>query len=202
MKKLLIATTNRWKAQLFAPILSQFGFEVVTLKDIITNSGQAPIENGATVIENALIKARHYHSTEYPWVFADDTGLEIKALNGEPGVKSRRWGGKFPDDIDEQIWLDYLLERMRNIPTGERTAEIVDGWALIDPDGNAHTRESRAVFEIATEPIRPLIPGSPIMSVAIGLPQEPAEIFAIVKSHWDKWGILEELKNKKADHGN
>ncbi|MCP4142434.1 MAG: hypothetical protein GY755_19525 [Chloroflexi bacterium] len=117
MKKLLIATTNSWKAQLFAPILSQYGFKVITLKDIEILK-QLPIEDGATVVENALIKARHYHSGEHPWVFADDTGLEIEALNGEPGVQSRRWGGKFPDNIDEKVWLDYLLERMADIPSG------------------------------------------------------------------------------------
>ena len=196
MKKLLIATTNRFKAHLFAPIISQYGFDVVTLRDIPLPQ-QKPIENGATVIENALIKARHYHSQEYPWVFGDDTGLEIKALNGEPGVQSRRWGGKFPDDIDEQVWLDYLLERMQDVPVGKRTAEFVDGWAIIDPSGNAHTRELRAAFELSTEPIHPLLPGSPTMSLAIGLPQDPAEIFAIVKKHWDEWAVFKNQQDEK-----
>ena len=192
MKKLLIATTNPWKAKLFAPIINQYGFEVISLNDIAPQE-DIPIENGATVIENALIKARHYHSPEYPWVFGDDTGLEIKALNGEPGVQSRRWGGKFPNDIDEKVWLDYLLERMRDIPPGERIAEFVDGWALIAPDGNAYSHELRAAFEIATKKIRPLVSGSPVMAVAIGLPQEPSEIFTLAKAKWDEWGILEKL---------
>lgn len=192
MKTLLIATTNRWKAQLFAPIIQQYGFKVITLKDIDLPK-ESPIEDGETVVENALIKARHFHSSEFPWVFGDDTGLEIKALNGEPGVKSRRWGGKFPDDIDEKIWLDYLLDRMQDVPPGERLAEFVDGWALIDPSGNAHTRELRATFQLATKPLRPLIPGSPVMSIAIGLPQEPSEVFSLAKTHWDEWGILEKL---------
>lgn len=192
MKKLLIATTNRWKAKLFAPILNQYGFDVITLKDI-TPIGEKPDENGTTVVENALIKAKHYHSEEHPWVFADDTGLEIKALNGEPGVQTRRWGGKFPNNIDEKVWLDYLLERMKGVPANERTAEFVDGWALIEPNGTPHTRELRAAFELATEPIRPLVPGSPVMAVAIGLPEDPAEIFATVKKHWDEWGVLENI---------
>lgn len=189
MKTLLLATRNKWKAQLFAPILKGYDFDVITLKDIESDK-EPPLEDGETVVENALIKARHYHSTEYPWVFGDDTGLEIKALNGEPGVKSRRWGGKFPDDVDEQVWLDYLLERMRGIPTEERVAELVDGWALITPDGTKHTHVGRAAFTIAEEQRGPLIPGSPIMSVAIGLPQKPEEIFAAVKAEWDAWGIL------------
>ena len=195
MKKLLLATTNHWKVKLFGPILTGYGFEVISLKDIITPE-QTPVENGVTVIENALIKARHYHSSKHPWVFADDTGLEIKALNGEPGVQSRRWGGRFPDNIDEQIWLDYLLERMENVPPKERMAEFVDGWALIDPSGNAHTRELRAAFHLATEPIHPLVPGSPIMALALGLPETPTEIFAAVKEKWDEWGVFEKIQIK------
>jgi len=193
MKILLLATRNKWKAQLFAPILEGFGFKVITLRDTEIST-EAPVENGETVVENALIKARHYHSDEYPWVFGDDTGLEIKALNGEPGVMSRRWGGKFPDDVDEQIWLDYLLERMRGIPPEQRVAEFVDGWALISPDGSTHTHVSRAAFTIAEEQIGPLVPGSPVMSVAIGLPEKPAEIFAAVKAQWDTWGILQKIE--------
>lgn len=192
MKTLLIATQNKWKAQLFAPILAGYGFNVITLKDANTKKA-APIEDGVTVVDNALIKARHYHSEEFSWVFGDDTGLEIKALNGEPGVKSRRWGGKFPDDVDEQVWLDYLLERMQGIPPEERVAEFVDGWALISPDGTEHTHVGRAVFTIAETQLGPIIPGSPVMSVAIGLPQKPEEVFAAVKAEWDAWGILEKL---------
>ncbi len=193
MKTLLLATRNKWKAQLFAPILQGFGFEVITLRETDITK-EAPVEDGKSVVENATIKARHYHSEEYPWVFGDDTGLEIKALNGEPGVQSRRWGGKFPDDVDEQIWLDYLLERMRGVPPEQRVAEFVDGWALIFPDGSTHTHVSRAAFTIATEPLRPLIPGSPVMSVAIGLPEKPDEIFAAIKAQWDAWGILQKLE--------
>lgn len=192
MNQLLVATTNRWKTKLFEPIFSQYNFEVITLNDIST-SGAAPIENGATVVENALIKARHYHSAEHQWVFGDDIGLEVKALNGEPGVQSRRWAGRFPNDVDDQVWLDYLLDRLQNVPPEERIAEFVDGWALIDPNGEAHTCVLRAAFEIATEPLRPLVPGSAVMSVAIGLPQEPAEIFSVVKAKWDEWGIMKDL---------
>ena len=193
MKTLLLATRNKWKAQLFAPILQGYGFDVITLKDTDI-AKEPPVEDGETVVENALIKARHYHSAEYPWVFGDDTGLEIKALNGEPGVQSRRWGGKFPDDVDEQLWLDYLLERMRGIPPEERVAEFVDGWALLTPDGTEHTHVGRAAFSIAEEQLGPLVPGSPVMSVAIGLPQKPEEIFAAVKAQWDAWGVLEKIK--------
>lgn len=186
MSEILLATENIWKAKLFTPILRQYDLDVITLNDI-DHPDEPPNEDGSTVVENALIKARHYHSSEHPLVFADDTGLEIDALNGEPGVQTRRWGGRFDDDVDDQVWLDYLLERMRDVPPGERKAAFVDGWALIGPDGEEYTRELRARFEIAVEPLRPLVPDSPVMSVAIGLPQQPEEIFAAVKARWDQW---------------
>ncbi|HYH02663.1 MAG TPA: non-canonical purine NTP pyrophosphatase, partial [Bacillota bacterium] len=168
MPKILIATHNSWKEKLFASLLNGSGFETVLLKEIATPP-IPPIENGTTVIENALIKARHYHSTAYPWVFSDDTGLEIDALNGEPGVQTRRWGGRLPDDISDQAWLEYLLLRMNNVPHNQRTASFVDGWALIDPQYNEYTHLTRSSFHIATHSVRPMLPGSPIMAVALGI---------------------------------
>jgi len=190
--QILIATHNRWKSQLFSPILQEYGFEITTLTDSDFD-WEMPVEDGDTVVANALIKARYCYSRMRSWVFADDTGLEIAALNCEPGVQARRWGGRFPNDVDDQVWLDYLLKRMEPVPRGQRTAEFVDGWALLTPDGNEYTRELRASFEISEDPIRPLVPGSPIMSVAIGLPDDPAQILAEARSRWQQWGILDQL---------
>ncbi len=151
------------------------------------------MESGTTVIENALMKARHYHSAAYPWVFSDDTGLEIDALNDEPGVQTRRWGGRFADDISDQAWLEYLLLRMKNVPLDQRTASFVDGWALIDPQQNEYTHLTRSSFHIATHSIRPTLPGSPIMAVALGIPEDPAQIVSIAKEHWEAWGIMKQI---------
>jgi XTP/dITP diphosphohydrolase len=190
--RILFATRNRWKTQLFTPVFRDHGFEVLTLTDI-ENHPPTPPETGVTAIENALIKARHYHSAEYPWVFGDDAGLEIDALNGEPGVQTRRWNGVFPETVDDQTWLDYLMARMKNIPTGKRTAAFVAGWVLLDPSGAAHTRKVRAPFEIATHPIRPIAPGSPITAVRIGPASDLARRQTEVHTEWEQWGILEKL---------
>jgi inosine/xanthosine triphosphate pyrophosphatase family protein len=168
------------------------GFEVRTLADF-PSLEPLPLENGVTAIENALTKARHYHSDEFPWVFGDDAGLEIEALEGEPGVQARRWNGVFPEDVDDQTWLNYLLGRLKDIPAGKRTAAFVAGWALLDPEGAAHTREVRAPFEIATHPIRPISPGSPITAVRMGPPSDLTRRQAEVRAEWDHWGILEQL---------
>lgn len=190
--RLLFATYNDWKARLFAPVFQEHGFEMVSLKGMGSMKPPPP-ENGSTAIENALQKARAYHSAETPWVFGDDAGLEIDALNGEPGIQARRWNGVFKDDVDDQTWLDYLLLRMRAVPPGKRTAAFVAGWVLLDPEGHAHTNQVRASFEIATRPIRPISPGSPITAVRIGPPDDLTRRQAEVRAQWEQWGILKLL---------
>ena len=193
--KLLFATHNLWKTQLFDPVFHDFGFDKLTLNDVVVDT-PPPKENGLTAIENALTKAHHYHSEEYPWVFGDDAGLEIDALNGEPGVQARRWGGFFQDDVDDATWLDYLLERMVDVPTGKRTAAFVAGWALLDPDGGVHTHQIRAPFEIAHHPFRSISPGSPITAVRLGPPDDLTRRQAEIRAAWQEWGILEKLLEK------
>lgn len=187
--QILFATRNAWKEKLFSPIFHDYGFEVLTLVDL-TNPGPPPLEDGANPVENALIKARHYHSPAYPWVFGDDAGLEIDALNGEPGLHARRWGGLFPDDVEDQIWLEYLLDRLKGVAVGERTAAFVAGWALIAPDGVAYTREIRSPFEIATQPLRSISPGSPITAVRLGPLDDLHRRQAEIQAAWEAWGIL------------
>jgi XTP/dITP diphosphohydrolase len=189
---ILFATHNAWKRQLFTPVFGAHGFDVLTLTDL-PGLGVPPPENGVTAIENAIRKAQYYHSDAYPWVFGDDAGLEIDALDGEPGVQARRWNGTFPADVDDQTWLNYLLERMKDIPKGERSAAFVAGWALLDPAGSVYTREVRAPFEIATYPIRPISPGSPISAVRIGPLNDLTRRQAEIRDEWEKWGILEAL---------
>ena len=190
--QILLATQNAWKIQLFTPVFRDHDFGVLTLDDL-PGIDPPPPENGMTALENAIAKARYYHSEAYPWVFGDDAGLEIDAFGGEPGVQARRWNGLFPEDIDDQVWLDYLLQRMEAVPEGERSAAFVAGWALIDPSGEAHTREVRAPFEIATHPIRPISSGSPITAVRISALDDLTRRQAEIRAEWEQWGILEQL---------
>ena len=193
--KILMATHNPWKARLFAPVFHEYGFELLTLID---RPQEATLisETGNTPLENALIKARAYHSKDIPWTFGDDAGLEIEALNGEPGLQARRWGGRFPEDVDDQTWLDYLLERMRDVPPERRTASFVSGWALITPDGSEHIRQIRWPFRIASQVVRPIAPGSPITAVRLGPPDDLAHRQAAIRAEWRTWGILEHLTRR------
>jgi non-canonical purine NTP pyrophosphatase (RdgB/HAM1 family) len=190
--QILLATQNAWKIQLFTPVFREYNFDVLTLVDL-PGIDPPPPENGTTALENAMAKARFYHSEAYPWVFGDDAGLEIDALGGEPGVQARRWNGIFPEDVDDQSWLDYLLERMKAVPEGKRSAAFVAGWALLDPSGEIHTRKIRAPFEIATRPFRPISPGSPITAVRIGAMDDLTRRQAEIRAEWERWGIFELL---------
>jgi len=194
--QILFATHNAWKIQLFTPVFRDYDFDVLTLIDL-PGINPPPPENGTTALENAISKARYYHSEAYPWVFGDDAGLAIDALEGEPGVQARRWNGLFSEDVDDQIWLDYLLERMQAVPEGKRSAAFVAGWALIDPSGEVHTREVRASFEIATHPIRPISPGSPITAVRMGALDDLTRRQAEIRAAWEQWGILEQLLDNR-----
>jgi XTP/dITP diphosphohydrolase len=188
---LLFATRNLRKKQLFGPVFEARGIDFVTLLDVGLQDAQVD-EVGATAEENALLKARAFHSAEWPLVLGDDAGLEIDALNGEPGVQARRWNGRFADDVADEVWRDFLLERLRGVPLARRTARYVAAWAVIAPDGRAHVRRFVRPFRFADRPQRPITPGAPMGSLEVydeGRPS-PAEQIA---AEWDRWGILETL---------
>ena len=190
-----MATRNHTKYLLFNRIFQKYGFEVITLEDIQEDS--APIaEVGETPMENALAKARQYHSRHYPWVFGDDAGLEIDALNGEPGLEARRWGRQFLDYVDDQIWLSYLLDRMQGVPLEQRTASFFAAWVIIAPDRSEYVRNVRFSFKIATEQIRPISPGSPISAVRIGQKGDIEERSKEIAEELERWGILATLLNR------
>ena len=194
MPDLLFATRNPWKVQLFQSVFQRYGFKMLSLADVLVVA-DAPVESGATAVENALMKARYFHSQEHPWVFGDDAGLEIDALCGAPGVQARRWNGHFSDDVDDQTWLDYLLLLLRDVPQEKRTARFVSGWALVAPDRTAYTREIEWPFQIATQPIRSISPGSPISAVRMGPLDDLAHRQADIQREWECWNIFTQINH-------
>jgi hypothetical protein len=125
-------------------------------------------------------------------VLGDDAGLEIDALGGEPGVQTRRWNGRFTDDVPDEVWRDYVLERMRGVPLAQRTARYVAAWAVITPDGCEHVRRFIRPFRFAAQPQRPITPGAPMGSLEIyeqGQPTPGEQIAA----EWARWGILDTI---------
>ncbi len=138
MKRLLIATTNPAKLSEYRLLLRDLALELVSLAEIgITD---APEESGATFAENALIKARFYFERAGTATLADDGGLEIDALGGEPGVRSHRWLNSGGDDSDQAL-VDEVIRRMKDVPAGRRSARLRAATALIYDDAGGQVRE-------------------------------------------------------------
>jgi inosine/xanthosine triphosphate pyrophosphatase family protein len=191
---LLFATRNLRKKQLFSPVFETRGIDFVTLLDAGLQDRNVD-EVGVTAPENALLKARAFHGPQWPLVLGDDAGLEIDALNGEPGVQARRWNGRFADDVADEVWRDYLLERLRGVPLARRTARYVAAWALIAPDGQEHVRRFVRPFRFADRPQRPITPGAPMGSLEIYDEDQPTPAEQIA-AEWARWGILERLRGE------
>jgi XTP/dITP diphosphohydrolase len=193
MHTVLFATANPGKKRLFVPIFARYGLSCITPAEAGLNSNHPP-ETGHTPEENALLKARAFHSPQWPLVFGDDAGLEIDALNGEPGLQTRRWGGHFADDVDDETWLHYLLARLQGVPPEKRTARFVAAWALIDPAGDEHVHRLVSEFCIAVYPRRPITPGFPLSAVQIGLAETIEARSEQLAREWERWGVLDVLR--------
>jgi XTP/dITP diphosphohydrolase len=121
MKRILVATTNPAKLSEYRILLAEFGLEAISLTDL--GIAESPEESGATFEENALIKVRFYSERARVPTIADDGGLEIDALDGEPGVRSHRWLGGERDNTDEALVAE-VMRRMQGVPAAQRTARI------------------------------------------------------------------------------
>lgn len=132
MNKLLIATTNPGKLGEIKEFLSDVPLELVGLSDVgITD---VPEETGISFQENAVFKAKFYAEKAKIPTLADDGGLEIDALNGEPGVKSHRWVHNDREDTDEEL-IKYTLDRMKDVADTNRGAQLRLVLALVLPGG-------------------------------------------------------------------
>jgi XTP/dITP diphosphohydrolase len=137
---LLIATSNIGKVGEIAALLEGLDCRAIGLEDL--PQVPPPVEEtGTTFVENALIKADYYHEATGLFTLADDSGLEVDALGGRPGVYSARYGGEGLSS-DRQIAL--LLEELKDIPEEKRTARFVCSVALVGAIGG---REIRETFE-------------------------------------------------------
>lgn len=130
MKKIWIATSNAHKVEEFQTMLGK-DVQVCCLKDL--NQKVDIIENGETFEENALIKARSLYNVLHQPVISDDSGLEVDAMNKEPGVHSARWMG---EDTSYDIKNNQII---KNVEGKDRSARFVCVIAYIDENGKEHT---------------------------------------------------------------
>lgn len=135
-RRIVFATGNAGKLKEIRMILADLGLEVVSTKEagLIVDIE----ENGTTYEENALIKARAVAAAAAVGdiVLADDSGLEIDSLGGEPGVYSARYLG---EDTPYSVKNANLIERLQGVPDEKRTARFVCAIAAVLPDGREHT---------------------------------------------------------------
>ena len=136
--KILFATRNKNKAREVAEILSEYRdalgeIELMTLDDVgITED---VIENGSTFEENAMIKAKAGAASGYI-TLADDSGIEVDALGGAPGIYSARFAGGHGDDRANNA---LLLRKLDGVPKKNRTARYAVAIACVLPDGETFT---------------------------------------------------------------
>lgn len=130
-KELFYATNNPGKKYEVSKHLSQCGITLKTPDDCGINI-DVP-EDGNSLEENAKLKVEAYSElVNDKLILADDTGLEIDALNGEPGIHVRRWKDKKNRMTDQEI-IDYCIERMKDVPKKERGAQFRTVLALNIP---------------------------------------------------------------------
>ena len=146
-RKIVVATGNEGKMREVRLILQDLGFPVLSMKDAGVSLDIE--ENGTTFAENAVIKARAVWEKTGGIVLADDSGLVVDYLGGEPGVYSARYLG---EDTSYEIKNQAIIDRLADAKEEERTARFVSAIAAVLPDGSELVTEGTVEGLIAHEP--------------------------------------------------
>ena len=126
MRELLVATSNKGKLAGMLSALGEVPFKILTLKDV--DAGEEVEETGETLEENAVLKAKAYGTRTGKLAIAEDTGLEVDALGGGPGVRTARYAEGSDDDRNQK-----LLRELRDVPEEKRGALFRTVAAVYDP---------------------------------------------------------------------
>lgn len=143
MKRLVIATKNVGKAREMAEVLAGLPYQIVSLADY--SDAPEVEETGSTFIENAILKATAYARFIGELTLADDSGLEVDALNGAPGVLSSRFAPTDPERNSK------LLDMMQDVLDTDRSARFRCAIAVSTPEGSVKTCEGAVEGVIARE---------------------------------------------------
>ena len=159
--KVLIATKNKGKIEKYSGILHALGIDYCTLENIDLNIEIN--ENGNDTTENAIIKAKAYYEKVNIPVLTDDSGLIIDKLpkDKQPGVFVRRHNGR--ELSDEEI-IELYSKEIESVG-GESTGAFVISIAIIDKEGNIHTKETKHKRLFVSKPDSNRVPGYPLSSL-------------------------------------
>ena len=128
--QVIAATHNKNKLRELKEILEPLGYEIISAEE--AGYFDEPEETGTTFMENSLIKARAIYAACHKAAIADDSGLVVDALGGEPGVYSARYGGL--EKNEDRIAL--VLKKLEGVHAGKRTARFMCAIAFVDEEGN------------------------------------------------------------------
>lgn len=145
MKKIVLASKNLDKVKEMRLVLKNLPLEILSLADF-DNLPDA-VEDGATFEDNALIKAKFFREKTGLACLADDSGLEVDALNGLPGVYSARFAGYHADDVTNN---QKLLDELKKIGVDGSTAAYRCALAFVDTDGTEFLTEGKISGKIKT----------------------------------------------------
>ncbi len=147
MPKLLLGTNNKAKVREYRSLLRDIPYDVVTLAEMgITTEVD---ETGESLEENARLKATLLSAQSQLLTLADDSGLEVDALGGEPGPLSARYAGEGASDKER---ISYLLAKLNGVPWERRTARFRCVIAVATPDGEVELCSGECPGVIAFEP--------------------------------------------------
>lgn len=163
MKKLLAATKNEGKYREIKSALNGVSFELVSLEELKMDFVDV-VENGQTFKENALKKARFFNERTGILTLAEDSGILVDAMEGELGVKTRRWG--IGEHATDEEWIEYFLRRMENVDDKDRGAKFVCVACLFG-DGIKEFFEGETRGVLTRETVAPILRGLPLSSCFI-----------------------------------
>ena len=146
--KVVLASKNPHKLVEISKITEKFGFELVLQSELGVDIDVE--ETGTTFEENSFIKAEAVMKATGMAAMADDSGICVDALNGEPGVYSARYG--FDDSLDDWGRLQLLLKNMEAVPDDKRQAKFVCVITLVTPDGQTIQARGEIHGELLREP--------------------------------------------------
>ena len=146
--RVVLASKNPHKLVEISKITEKFGFDLV-LQSVLGVAIDVE-ETGSTFEENSLLKAEAVMKATGLPALADDSGIAVDALNGEPGIYSARYG--FDDSLDDWGRLQLLLKNTENVPDGERQAKFVCVISFITPEGQVIQARGEIHGELTREP--------------------------------------------------
>lgn len=146
--KVVLASKNKHKLVEISKITEKFGFELILQSELGVDIDVE--ETGTTFEENSLLKAEAVMKATGLPALADDSGIAVDALNGEPGIYSARYG--FDESLDDWGRLLLLLKNAEHIPDGQRQAQFVCVITMVTPEGQVIQARGEIHGELTREP--------------------------------------------------